>query len=246
VGHFRFVINPTYIRACTPLAVGSSISFVVRWNCAETGLHGFSELVPVDDVDSVEIHFRIPGESLRKSVRVEALIVISGPAVISNAEIAQITASIPGEILWRHVELDVQLESEVEQMPIEDVAFGNSHSLWEIRLSTHDLSEAASRCLLVRLNSENHRIREMKDSPESETGVVVREFLIQDFYRTMLMEAIFTDGLEDSEEFAPESVGGLLLRVLRATGTNQQRLRHLFSQSRLEFESFVQSIKWGD
>jgi len=245
IGSFQVVLDPVQIATYLNFASLDPVSLIVRWSCLETGFHGYSEPVTLSESQSIEVDFRIPGARLRKSVRVELMLILAGQPSFLEESLSQVTAATAGAILWRHAENDIQLESDVEQMPMEDVAFGNENALWEFEIDSHNLHELASRCLLVRLNIENRSIRKLKDDPASDSSLATSDFLVRDFYRAVLLEAVFLDELDEEADYEPSSIGGFMHRVINITGLTRQQLKVKFGQSRVEFESLVQSVKWG-
>lgn len=186
--------------------------------------------------------FRVPAEKVSGCLSLEFQIVLAKSLGAGE----RISPSRVGHTVFR-ANRRLVLEGTAPRLPMLPVNFSDhgiidgSKSLWWLRLMTRDLYASASSAVWLWMNAENKAIQAMLDDPDSSESAVWMQFLEVDFLRQLLREAIAHDELDALAEYPDESLGAVLMGVVRLLGESVEAVRSRYKDDAGRVEAELQA-----
>lgn len=190
-----------------------------------------------------QLYFSVPADQISGTLFLEFQIVLAR-AVESEAH--PLSPSRVGHTVFR-AHRRLVLEGSAPRLPMLPVNFSDhgipdgGKSLWWLRLMTRDLYASASSAVWLWMNAENKSIKSMLEDPDAPESTIWLNFLEIDFLRQLLREALSHEELSLTVEYPEESLGSVLVGVVRLLGESVDSVRNRYKDDPGRVEAELQS-----
>lgn len=190
-----------------------------------------------------QLVFSVPADRVSGTLLLEFQIVLAAPPEAAGHPLSP---NRVGHTVFRAARRLV-LEGMAPRLPMLPVNFSDhgipngSKSLWWLRLMTRDLYASASSAVWLWMNADNKAIQSMLENPEAPESAAWLNFLEIDFMRQLLREALSHEELSLGAEYPDDSLGAVLVGIVRLLGESLESLRGRYKDDPGRVEAELQS-----
>ncbi|MFD3939040.1 hypothetical protein ACFWSF_13225 [Streptomyces sp. NPDC058611] len=205
------------VRASTSLPAESELALTAVWSASGSGIRRLADQVSVHGTGSrsVQLAFMVAGRDSGGTLSVETQLVLAKG--IDNPDPTGPRRA--GSILWRH-EVRVRLQGDASQFPMAVVDFKAAgypeNAPWYLDINPN-LEAATMGAVVLLVNSNTPVVLNAlrKADKASYAERLIQSTLRQDVVRLMVEHAVSDDELEDDSAFEPDTLGHMLLGLIR-------------------------------